>query len=123
MCKSSKEVPLVSAPDLRFEGRNDQLPNIGSGGVTVSGETQNGVLVTICGSDLLTNRGKQDDFEGVPSPAVSTSIKTKYSRYRLLTHIAKIQHLAGKRQDRVLFLACVMSHTGEMAKWHRTFSS
>ena len=60
-------------------------------------------------------RGGQDDFLGEPSPAVSTTIKTKYSRYRLLTHIAKIQQLAGKRQDRVFFLECVMSHTGEMA--------
>jgi hypothetical protein len=71
-------------------------------------------------SDLLANdervlRGGQDDFDGVPSPAVSTTVKAKNSRYRLLTHIAKIQQVAGKRQDRVLFLACVMSHTGEMA--------
>ena len=66
-------------------------------------------------SDQPIILGEDGSFEYEPSPAVANVIKSKNNRYSLLSHIANIQKASGKRPDKVVFVACVMSHAGEMA--------
>ena len=49
------------------------------------------------------------------SPAVAATVKKKFATYSLMTNLAKLQKAKRAREFASQFLACVVSHEGEMS--------
>ena len=91
--------------------------------VSVAHSTANSYLAkTACwfareveAEEMARATGIKNVMDAVLSPVITDAVKRKYNTYSLLTQLAVLQHAKRARRCRPKFLACIISHEGEMS--------
>ena len=65
--------------------------------------------------DAAWKRGRILPPTQTPSHAMKTKVAEKHTKYAPVMNVAELQHLRRQRASRPAFVACVASHTGELA--------